>query len=73
MKKDSATNHPPSSEAIKRLRKRLGWTAATLAAQLGYTNPYAFQMVYKWEAGERKPNPAAAKILKELMDNGKQS
>lgn len=52
-----------SREAIKQIRKQLGWSQERLARELGLS----FSTISHWERGESKPSPAAERLLNQAV------
>lgn len=52
------------ARTLKRLRKRLGWTQARLAAEMGVHR----MTIQKWESGQRTMSKSHEILFKVLVD-----
>ena len=51
------------SSRLKRIRKRIGWTAERMGVVLGVSH----QTIYRWETGKSKPLPIIRKMVEKMF------
>jgi ribosome-binding protein aMBF1 (putative translation factor) len=61
--RDSNSNLVVAPDAIKDMRKRMGWTASDLARRMNSNS----EEIAKWEAGESFPNVSQQRLLDLLL------
>lgn len=54
---------------IRSLRKRLRLSGDAFAESLGLTGRHRGLLVYKWEAGTKKPGPQSTLLMRQLRKN----